>query len=396
MKKIIKLSEPNIFGNEIKSVKKCFSDKWISAGGNYNLKFENSIKKITKSRYAISCINCSAALQLSVRIINPNYGDEILVPSITFISTINAIINNNCNPVFIDCGEDYLIDVKQLTHFLKKQTIMKKGFCLNKKTRKRIIAVIVVHTFGNVVDLNKNFLELCKKKNIKIIEDAAESLGSYYKINNSLKHSGVIGDIGCLSFNGNKIITSGGGGMIITNKKHYAEKAKYLSNQAKNDSTYFIHDDVGYNYRMSNLHAAVGISQFKKLGKVIIKKKKINSLYSKHLNKLKGLKILKSPKNSKSNYWLSILKIDKGSKTFSVKKNLIKFLEKKGIETRSVWYPNHLQKPFKRYQNTNLNNSMKVFNEGLCLPSSFNLSKKEQSFVIKIIINFFKKNKNNV
>jgi len=391
MKKIIKLSEPNIFGNEIKSVKNCFSTKWISASGKYNVKFENAIRKLIKCKYAISCINCSAALQLSVRIINPNIGDEIIVPSITFISTVNAVVNNNCSPVFVDCGEDYLIDIKKLTRFLRQETLMKKGFCFNKKNGKKIIAVLVVHTFGNVVDLNKNFLELCRKKNIKIIEDAAESLGSYYKNNNKLKHSGIIGDLGCLSFNGNKIITSGGGGMIITNKKTLAKKAKYLSNQAKNDSTYFIHDDIGFNFRMSNLHAAVGISQFQKLRKILVKKKKINIFYSRYLDKLKGLKVLEAPNNCKSNYWLSILKINKGKKTFSVKNQLIKFLKNKGIETRSVWYPNHLQKPFKKYQKINLQKSLKVFNEGLCLPSSYNLSKQQQFFVIKNIINFFEK-----
>ena len=169
--------------------------------------------------------------------------------------------------------------------------------------------------------MNKKFLDECKKRNVKIIEDAAESLGSYYLTNKEKKFPGTIGDIGCLSFNGNKIVTSGGGGMIITNRNTYAQRANYLSNQAKDNPNYFIHNDVGYNFRMSNLHAAVGVSQLKNLKKIIIKKKRINSLYSKYLNKVKDLNILKAPNYCKSNYWLTILVIKKGKKQILLKIN---------------------------------------------------------------------------
>jgi len=273
MKNKIKLSEPYFFGDEKINIKNCFSDKWISASGKFNFIFEKRIKKLINSRYAISCINCTSALQLSVRILNPSPGDEIIVPSITFISTVNSVIYNNCSPVFLDCNPDYLIDIDNVISFLKTNTFLKKGFCYNKKSKKKIISIIVVHTFGNLVNLNKSFLRECKKRNIKIIEDAAESLGSYYLINKRIRHPGVIGDIGCLSFNGNKIITSGGGGMIVTNNKAYAQKAFYLSNQAKDNSDYFVHNEVGFNFRMSNLHAAVGVKQLENLRKISLKKK---------------------------------------------------------------------------------------------------------------------------
>ena len=392
MKKDIKLSEPFFFGREKINIGKCFSDKWISASGKFNFIFENKIKKLINAKYAISCINCTSALQLSVRILNPNPGDEIIVPSITFISTVNAVIYNNCSPIFLDCKSDYLIDEENVINFLKNETFIKKGYCYNKKTKKRIISIIVVHTFGNLVNLNKKFLDECKKRNVKIIEDAAESLGSYYLTNKEKKFPGTIGDIGCLSFNGNKIVTSGGGGMIITNRNTYAQRANYLSNQAKDNPNYFIHNDVGYNFRMSNLHAAVGVSQLKNLKKIIIKKKRINSLYSKYLNKVKDLNILKAPNYCKSNYWLTILVIKKGKKTNFIKDKLIKYLKKKDIEVRSIWFPNHLQKPFVEYQKIKIINAEKIFNQGLCLPSSYNLTEKQQAYIIKNIVNFFKKN----
>ncbi len=391
MKKDIKLSEPFFFGREKINIGKCFSDKWISASGKFNLIFENKIKKLINAKHAISCINCTSALQLSVRILNPNPGDEIIVPSITFISTVNAVIYNNCSPIFLDCKSDYLIDEENVINFLKNGTFTKKGYCYNKKTKKRIISIIVVHTFGNLVNLNKKFLNECKKRNIKIIEDAAESLGSYYLINKKKKFPGTIGDIGCLSFNGNKIVTSGGGGMIITNRNTYAQKANYLSNQAKDNPDYFVHNEVGYNFRMSNLHAAVGVSQLRNLKKIIIKKKQINSLYSKYLNKIKDLNILKAPDYCKSNYWLTILVIKKGKKTNFIKDKLIKYLKKKDIEVRSIWFPNHLQKPFIKYQKIKINNAERIFNQGLCLPSSYNLTKKQQAYIIKNIVCFFKK-----
>lgn len=179
----INLSVPYFFGEEIKNLKKSVKKKWISSSGSASLDFEKKIKKYINANHALGLINCTSALQLSIKLLYPRTNDEIIVPSITFVASVNAIIYNNCKPIFLDCDENLLLDTKKTLDFLNTQTFQHKGHCYNKKTRKKILAVILVHTFGNLVRLDKRFLNTCKKKNIKIIEDAAESLGSFYKIN---------------------------------------------------------------------------------------------------------------------------------------------------------------------------------------------------------------------
>ena len=247
------------------------------------------------------------------------------------MATVNSIIYNNCKPIFVDCDDSFLIDTEKVLKFLKEKTITRKGICFNKKTNKRIIALILVHTFGNLVNLNSNFLKECKKRNIKIIEDSAESLGSRYVNRLNEKHSGTIGNLGCLSFNGNKLITTGGGGAIIFKDQKLFKKGIYLASQAKDDSTYFIHNDVGYNFRISNLHSAIGIAQLTRMKSILSKKRRIHNLYKKNINKFRGLKILESPNYCESNYWLNILIIDE--KKFGLsKKSVINLFKKKGIE----------------------------------------------------------------
>ena len=382
---MIKLSEPYFFGNELFFLKKSLKNKWISANGNIVRQFEKKLKKYTTGKYNLGTINCTSALQLAVRLLNPQKNEEIIVPSITFAATINSVIYNNCKPIFFDCDKFLLLDKEKFYSFFDKNTYFKNGFSYNKKTKKKILAIIIVNTFGNLFDLDNNFTNFCKKKNIKIIEDAAESLGS---INYDHKRYNKI-EFSCYSFNGNKLITSGGGGILsLKNKKKY-NQANYLASQAKNDSIQFIHDEVGYNFLLSNLHASVGLAQLLNIKKVLKKKKEINSIYKNRINKINGLKILPCPKNCSSNYWLNILVIDKQKYGLSKKQVIKRFLDK-NIETRSLWYPNHLQKPFKKFQSYNINNSNSMFKSCLCLPSSYGLKKNEQSKIINLLENKFK------
>jgi len=385
----IKLSEPFFDKTENKILKKCIDTKWISSSGPLTKIFETKIAKYLKTKHVLGIINCTSALQLSIKLLKPNYQDEIIVPSITFVATVNAIIYNNCNPIFVDCDDKFLIDTEKVLKYFKEKTFIKNGKCFNKKTKKRIIAIILVHTFGNLVDLNSTFLKECKKRNIKVIEDSAESLGSHYINRLSRKHSGTLGDLGCLSFNGNKIITSGGGGAIIFKDLKLFKKANYLASQAKDNSTYFIHNDVGYNFKISNLHSAIGVAQFKKIKLILKKKEKIHTLYKNEINKLKGLKIIEKPDYCKSNYWLNVLIIDEKKYGLS-RDSIIKLFKSRKIETRSVWFPNHLQKPFKKFENYKLSNSFKMFKNSLCLPSSFSLSFKKQNTIIGLLKNKFK------
>ena len=272
---MIPLSVPNLKGNEKKYLKECIDTEFVSSVGKFVDLFEKKISRYTNSKYAVACTSGTAALHLSLRIIGVKSQDEVIVPTMTFIATANAIKYLNASPIFMDCDEYYNIDVKKLLNFLKFNTFFKNGYTYNKKTKKIIKAIIPVHVSGNAVNL-KPILNICKKKNILIIEDAAEALGTFYIDNKKKgKHAGTIGDIGCLSFNGNKIITSGGGGMIITNNKELAKKARYLSTQATNDSINYVHNEIGYNYRLTNIQAAVGLAQLEKINLFIKKKKYI-------------------------------------------------------------------------------------------------------------------------
>jgi len=388
--KPIPLAEPFFFGKEKKFLIDCIKSGWITTSGEYLNKFELEIKKITKAKYCCALINGSSSLQLAIRSLNPKLDDEILVPSITFIASVNAIKYNNCNPVFMDVDDSYLIDLNKTFQFLKENTYRKKGYTINKKTNKRIISVVIVHTFGNCVNITKSIIALFKNYNIKIIEDAAESLASYHQENNKIKHSGLLGDIGCLSFNGNKIITSGGGGMIITNNKTYYQKIKYLSLQAKNDVINFIHNEIGYNFRMSNIHAAIGLAQTSSLKDILNKRKEIYEFYKENLKLVPGVKLLGQSKGSISNYWLNVIQIDK--KKYGKSKNgLINYFLSKNIQVRSVWYPNHMQKPFLKNQSFLVKNSLKLFKESICLPSSHSLSKNQLRFIVSTIKKYAKK-----
>jgi perosamine synthetase len=378
----IPLSEPFFFGNEKKELIKCLEKKWISASGFQVKIFENKIKKLIKAKHVLGIINGTASLQLAIKILKPKENDEILVPSITFIATVNSILYNNCKPVFIDCDRSLLIDIKKVKNFIEQETYYRNGNSYNKKTKKRVLSIIVVHVFGNLVNLNKEFVKFCNSRNINIIEDAAESLGSKYL--NSKKQPSTVGDIGCLSFNGNKILTSGGGGMLVFKKKDHYNYGKYLSNQSKNDTINFIHNEVGYNFRLSNLHAAIGNAQLKYFKKILQKKRSIHNFYSNEIDRMKGIKILKESKYCKSNYWLNVIEINKNYFKINKDKLIKKFLQNK-IEVRSLWYPNHLQKHLKKYQKYKVDNSERMFNSCICLPSSYSLTNEQQNKVIEIL-----------
>ena len=289
----------------------------------------------------------------------------------------------------MDCDDFYNIDAEKTIEFIEKHTIYKKGFTYNKDTRKRISAIIPVHVFGNAVDFEQ-LLKICRERNIRILEDASESLGTIYK-NGILsgKHTGTIGDIGCLSFNGNKIITTGGGGMILTNNEEYAVKAKYLTTQAKNDKLRFIPNDIGYNYRLTNIQAAIGVGQLENLDKFLKVKRKNYLFLKKEVDKINGLKIADTPDYSHNNLWLYLLKFDTSIINYEINNLIIKLLEN-GIQTRPVWYLNHLQKLYKKCRAYNIQKSIGMLNSSICLPSSANLKKTSVNKIVNSIKQIFK------
>jgi perosamine synthetase len=370
---MIPLSEPTIVGNEIKFIKTTIKKNWISTFGNYNKKFEKSISKITKSKNVISVSSGTAALHLALKALGVDKKSEVIVPSLTFVASINVIKYLNANPIFMDVGLDHNLSISKTIEFLNKKTFYKNKFTYNKKSKKKITAIIIVHMWGNALDFFE-LKKICKKKNIYIIEDAAEALGTYY-LKGKLKdmHVGISGDIGCLSFNGNKIITTGAGGALLTKNNFLAKKILYFAEQAKDDPIRFIHNDIGYNYRLSNLNAAFGCGQITKLKYYLSKRKKNYLFYSSFINKIPGLKILTPQSYSSSNHWMNILIIDKNL----IKKSPYYFHKKlllRGIQTRLVWKPNHLQKMYKDNEKYKISLSEKIFDSCLCIPSSSNLN----------------------
>ncbi len=377
------MHSPNIFGNEIKYLSECIRKNHLTFGKHSNL-FRKKISNITKSKFPALVQNCTSGLHLCLKVLNTSENDEVIVPSITFIASINVIKYCGAHPVFMDVDEYCNIDLKKTTEFILKATYSKNGFTYNKKTDKKISAILPVHVWGNACWFDE-LVDLCEKRNIAVVEDACESLGTFI-IEGKFKgkHTGTIGKLGCLSFNGNKIITTGGGGMILTDDETLAEKAKYLTTQAKNDSIRYVHDEIGYNFRLTNIQAALGVAQLEQLPEILKRKKEIYNIYQSNLEDIEGLSISKVPDFADNNHWMNLLQID--SQVYGEdRETLMKRLEENGIQTRPIWKLNHEQKPYKDCQYYKIENTKKLVTNSLCLPSSSNLSNKNLNKIISIL-----------
>lgn len=373
----MELHTPYIFGNEIENLNKAIKKNQIAIG-DFISTFEKEVSKFVKAKYAISTNSGTSALHIALKIAGVDFNTEVLVSTITFIAPINAILYNGGSPIFMDTNNTFNIDAVKTLDFIYNETYFKNGKTYNKKTNKKIIAIIVVHVFGNPAEINK-LVKICKERNIKIIEDCAESLGSYFK-NKKIEHTGSIGDYGCFSFNGNKIITSGSGGLITFKNKNDLLKARLYINQYKNDNLKFIHNDLGYNFRMTNISAAIGMAQLKHIKKILTHKLKIHNYYKFKINSY-DYSILNTPNNCISNNWLNILCIN--NKKISTNK-IIKKLLKNKINVRYIWYPNHLQKIMKKFQCYKMTN-YKKYKQCICLPSGYNISKKNINYITKVL-----------
>ena len=318
--------------------------------------------------------------------VNENF--EVIVPSITFIATANPILYLKAKPIILDVDEKYNLKIEDVLRFIKEKTIFKNNQTINKKTKKILKVIIVAHMWGRPCDFLK-LKKVCKKKNIYILEDAAEALGSYIKPQNSKKyyHCGSIGDVGCLSFNANKIITTGSGGALITNNKNIFRKSEYLASQAKDDSFNYIHNDCGYNYKMNGINAALGLSQISKLSNKISKRRNIFKRYVYNFKNHNKIRILDLSVATKINYWINVVYFEKLG--YRDVKKLSNFLKKKNIETRRVWRPLDLQSYLRKFETFNIKNSEKLYNNSLCLPSNDNLSKKDIDKVSNYIKIFY-------
>ena len=384
MSKTIGLSEPFIFGQEYKYIKECLDTGWVSSSGKFVNLFEDKIASYTGANFAIACSNATSALFISLKILGVKRGEEVIVPTLTFIAPVNVIKYLGAEPVFMDVDEFCNIDVNRTVEFIESETEFKNNNSYNKKTGKVIRAILPVHVFGNAVDLER-LQNVCAERNIAIVEDASESLGTVYsKGKLKGKHTGLIGHMGCISFNGNKILTSGGGGMIISNDQKFSEKAAYLTKQAKDDPVNFIHNEIGYNLRLSNIHAALGLAQMENIERALKIKKKINNFYKENLKLTDGLTLMNSPGYAENNNWLSVLRVEEklyGESSAS----LISKLRNESIEVRPIWKLNHLQKPYLNNQTYKIDKAKELVSNTVCLPSSISLTSEQLERIINTV-----------
>ena len=274
MNHFIPLSVPNLKGNELKYVTEAAATEWVSTGGPYVTEFENKIAEYVNVKGAVACQNGTTGIHTALMTIGVKKDDIVIVPTLTFIAAVNPVKYIGATPIFMDCDDSLCIDPKKLKEFCEVECEFVDNELLFKLTKQKVKALVVVHVFGNMADM-ENILDIAKKYNLKVIEDATEAIGTYYSEGPLKgKYAGTMGDIGIYSFNGNKIITTGGGGMIVSNNEEYLKLAKHLTTQAKSDELNYIHDMIGYNYRMTNLQAALGLAQLEQLEKFIAAKNK--------------------------------------------------------------------------------------------------------------------------
>lgn len=325
----IHLHEPIFNGNEKKYTENCITSTFVSSVGQYVTDFGKALENYTQAKYAVPIVNGTAALHLSLIISGVEMNDEVITQPLTFIATANAISYCKANPLFIDVERESLgLCPNKLEDFLKKHTTFKNGFTYNKETGRRIAACIPMHSFGLVSEIDR-IIEICKAFNIKVIEDSAESLGSFV----GDVHTGLKGDVGILSFNGNKIITAGGGGAIITNDDILAKKAHHLSTQAKVPHAYrFIHDEIGYNYRMPNLNAALVLAQLEQIEDFLSSKRTLHNLYSDFFSETE-YELINERSGTRSNYWLNVVL----AKDEAGKVDLIEKMRELNIHFRQAW-----------------------------------------------------------
>jgi perosamine synthetase len=339
-KDFVPLHEPTFNEKEVEYVTDCVKTGWVSSVGAYVTRFEEDLAKFVGVKRAVAVVNGTAALHIALKVAGVEADDEVLMPSLTFIATANAVSYCGAIPHFIDVHEETLgVDPFKLDAYLNAISEVRNGELFNKQTNRRIKALVPMHSFGHATHIDE-LVTLAEKYKLVLVEDAAESLGTYYKG----KHTGSYGKINAISFNGNKIITTGGGGAILTDDDELANYAKHLTTTAKVPHKWeYVHDEIGYNYRMPNINAALGCAQLEKVNKFLEQKKQLTVKYESFIAQLDGVRLFKQPEHSNSNYWLQTLILDDSLDRDEV----LAFLNEQGVMSRPIWQPMHELEMFK-------------------------------------------------
>lgn len=346
-KDFVPLHEPTFNSKELEYVTDCINTGWVSSVGAYVTKFEEDLAKIVGVKRAVAVVNGTAALHIALKVAGVQSNDEVIMPALTFVATTNAITYLGAIPHFVDVSEVSLgLDPYKLDRYLENIAVKQNGKLINKETGNIIRAVVPMHTFGHPVQTDE-LLAVCDKYGLILVEDAAESLGSYYKG----KHTGSFGKINAVSFNGNKIATTGGGGAVLTNDDALADYAKHITTTAKVPHRWeYVHDEIGYNYRMPNINAALGCAQLEKVSTFVNQKRNLTNFYDKLLVNIDGVQLFKEPEYAKSNYWLQTILLDETLQRDEV----LNYLNDNGVMSRPIWQPMHYLNMYKKCPKSDL------------------------------------------
>ena len=381
---MIPLSVPKIEGNESKYVLDCLNTGWISSAGSYVNQFQNMVAKYAGAKYGVACMNGTVGLHIAQVLLDITKDDHVIAPNITFIATLNAIKYTGAQPILIDVDiNNWQMDLGLLEQYLEQNTEFKTTksgtYCFDTTTNKRIRAIMPVHVLGNIGNMDR-LLSISKKYHLDIIEDSTEALGATFKN----KHAGTFGKIGVFSFNGNKIISTGGGGVIVTDDQAIAKKARHLTTQAKISAMDYIHDEIGYNYRLVNVLAAIGVAQMETFNATLQSKASMDRFYRKHLNNVGDIKFQEIPEGTHPNGWLFTFRTSK-------MRQLLAYLNSNGVQARPFWMPMNQLEMFKKdIYITNANVSATVYETSISIPSSSGITNKQLQTVVETIKAFYK------
>ena len=390
MGRFVPLSIPNFEGNERKYVDDALDQGWVSTGGAYITELEEKLAEFLQVKKTAAVQSGTSALHLSLIVCGVQPGDMVIVPTLTFIAAVNPVRYQFAEPVFMDCDDSLCMDPQKLRCFCENECVTEDGQLKHKATGKTVKAIVVVHVFGNMADMEA-IMDIAQEFHLKVIEDATEALGTQYtKGRYAGKFAGTIGDFGAYSFNGNKIITTGGGGAVTAKDPTEVEHLKYLSTQAKDDPHFYIHNEVGYNYRMTNLQAALGVAQMEELPEFIHRKQKNYGLYQQLLQEFSGGTLLSFREGTSSNQWFYSLKLDMEKLQGKNMRDVITTLQERGVQTRAIWGLIHEQLPYQDAIAYEMEKAPYYSSCILNIPSSTQITDDDIRFVVEQIKVVFK------
>ncbi|MBQ8317748.1 MAG: LegC family aminotransferase [Lachnospiraceae bacterium] len=380
--RFVPLSVPNLKGNELNYITKAVETEWVSTGGPYVDEFEKMVAGYVHSAGAVSCQNGTSGLHTSLMLLGVTPEDIVLVPTLTFIAAVNPVRYIGAEPVFMDCDDSLCMDPEKLRSYCEEECELVDDKLIDKQSGKQVKAVVVVHVFGNMADMEA-IMDIADKYNLKVLEDATEAIGTYYTEGRyEGRYAGTIGHMGVYSFNGNKIITTGGGGMIVSMDESLLKRAKHLTTQAKSDEVFYTHDEIGYNYRMTNLQAAMGIAQMEQLEGFIETKTDNYNRYVDKLRDVAGVSLYKVRQGIRSNYWFYGLDVEKVCMNL---REMITYLHSQGVQSRPIWGLIHQQKPYEGSRAYKIVKAVEYQSKTINIPCSTKLTYEDIDYVIEAI-----------